>query len=113
MHSVHMTIILTSILGFLLTDLLVYYIILQALILCSWIGYGFYDKRWGRCIITEMQWNMKDLYGTRPETESYIQYWVKYKLGLNPNEKTVDIYTTTIFALTFFAGIARFTGILP
>lgn len=113
MHSMHMVIILISVLGFLLTDLLVYYIIFQTLILGSWIGYGLYDKRWGRCVITEMQWNIKDFYGSRPETESYILYWVKYKFGLSSNERTVDIYTTAIFAITFFAGIARYTGLVP
>lgn len=113
MHSMHMLIILTSLLGFLLTDLLAWYIIFQASILCSWIGYGFYDKRWGRCIITEIQWNIKDTYGKRPETESYILYWVKYKFGINSEEKNVDIYITTIFAVTFLVGIGRFMDLIP
>ncbi len=113
MHLLHFVIILASVFGFLLTNLLGYYIIFQGLILCSWIGYGFYDKRWGRCIITEIQWNIKDYHGERPETESYIQYWLKYKLGVNANEKTVDKYITLIFAVTFIAGIVRFIGLVP
>ena len=113
MHLLHLVIILTSVFGFLMTDLLAYYIIFQTLILCSWIGYGFYDKRWGRCVITEIQWDMKETHDVRPETESYIHYWLKYKLGLDPNEKTVDKYVTIIFAVTFIAGIARITGLLP
>lgn len=113
MHLMHMVIILTSLFGFLLTDLLGYYILFQTLILISWIGYGFFDKRWGRCIITEIQWNLKELYGQRPTTESYIQYWLKYKLGINSDEKTVDIYITAIFGMTFLIGIGRFTGLIP
>lgn len=104
---------MSSIFGFLLTDFLVYYLILQALILCSWLGYGFYDKRWGRCVITEIQWGIKDSYSLRPQTESYIQYWLKYKLEIDANESKVDKYVTAIYILTFFAGIVRYVGFVP
>lgn len=59
----------------------------------------------GQCIITEIQWNIKDLYGHRPKTESYIQYWIKHKLGIDANESAVDKLTTAIYAITFLRTI--------
>jgi hypothetical protein len=108
MHIVHCIIILVSIFGFIYTDYLVYYLIFQFLILCSWLGYGLYDKRWGRCIITEIQWNIKESFNLRPETESYIQYWLKYKFGISSNETTVEKYIIAIYSLTFIIGIALY-----
>lgn len=113
MHLVHWIIIMASVLGFLFTEYLLLYLLLQFLILCSWLGYGFYDKRWGRCIITEIQWNIKDAYDLRPETESYIQYWLKFKFKINSNESKVEIYIIAIYAITFIAGIGRFYEVLP
>lgn len=113
MHLVHLVIILMSVFGFLFTDYLPIYLLLQFLILCSWLGYGFYDKRWGRCIITEIQWNIKDSYNLRPTTESYIQYWLKYKFKINSNESKVEVYIIAIYAITFITGIGRFYEVLP
>lgn len=112
MHLVHQVIILVSVFGFIFAEFLLYYLILQILILCSWLGYGFYDKRWGRCIVTEIQWNIKDFYGLRPQTESYIQYWVKYKFGVDANESKVDLYVTAVYSITFFCGIIRYFGLI-
>ena len=113
MHSMHLIIITASVYGFLLTDFLFYYLVLQVLILCSWLGYGLYDKRWGRCIITEIQWKIKELYNKRPLTESYIQYWIKHKFKINADESKVDKYVTSIYALTFFIGILRYVELIP
>jgi len=99
--------------GFIYTDYLVYYLIFQFLILCSWLGYGLYDKRWGRCIITEIQWNIKESFNLRPETESYIQYWLKYKFGISSNETTVEKYIIAIYSLTFIVGIVLYIKLLP
>lgn len=113
MHLVHWIVIFFSVFGFLFAELLTYYLLLQFLILCSWLGYGFYDKRWGRCVITEIQWYIKDEYNLRPPTESYIQYWIKYKFGINSKESTVEKYTIAIYIITFIAGIGRFFEFIP
>lgn len=108
LHIVHLSIIGFSLTGFILTDYLLPYLILQFLMLCSWVGYGFYDNRWGRCIITEIQWSLKEANDNRPETESYIQYLLKYKLGFNTNEGVVDICVFAIYACTSIIGGLRF-----
>ncbi len=113
MHLVHLVVILVSVFGFLFTNYLHLYLLLQFLILCSWLGYGFYDKRWGRCIITDIQWKIKDAYKVRPETESYIQYWLKYKFGINSKESKVEVYIISIYVITFVAGVGRFYEVLP
>jgi len=113
MHLLHWIIILASVLGFLCTDYLAYYLVLQFLILCSWLGYGFYDQRWGRCVITELQWNIKESYAIRPQTESYIQYWLTYKFGIRSNESTVEYCIMAIYAITFSIGIGRYMKLLP
>ena len=112
MHSIHMVIITSSVFGFLFTYFLIYYLILQVLILCSWLGYGLYDKRWGRCVITEIQWKIKHLYDKRPQTESYIQYWIKHKFKIDTNESNVDKYVTVIYTITFLLGILRYFVLL-
>ena len=113
MHLVHFIIILLSVCGFLFSDYLVYYLILQFLILCSWLAYGLYDNRWGHCVITEIQWSIKDSFGFRPQTESYIQYWVKYKWKLNTKESSVNNWTTAIFGTTSLIGILRYIELIP
>lgn len=103
---------MTSIFGFAFTSFLHYYLILQFLILCSWLGYGLYDSRWGRCVVTDIQWALKEKMAQRPNTESYIQYWVKNKMGIEKNEHTVDMWTTVIFGVTSLIGIFRYLGVI-
>ena len=108
LHISHFAVISFSMFGFFFLDLLLPYLIFQFLILCTWLAYGFYDKRWGRCWITEVQWYLKELNGNRPKTESYIQYWLKYKFGLNTKEVIVDWCITIIYAITSIIGVLRF-----
>jgi hypothetical protein len=101
-----------SMFGFLLSDYLIHYLFFQILIICSWLGYGFYDGRWGRCIITDIQWSIKESAGLRPATESYVQYWLKYKIGLNLGEKAADMWTMGIYGVTSVIGVLRYTGVV-
>jgi hypothetical protein len=111
-HLFHQIVIVASVFGFLWTDQLALYLALQVMILGSWVGYGLYDNRWGRCVVTDIQWYFKGKYGVRPATESYVQYWIEYKWGFDKDEKIVDAWVTGIYAVTFLTGLIRyFTGI--
>ncbi len=112
MHVVHLIIISLSMFGFLFTDYLSLYLTLQFLVLCSWLGYGFYDNRWGCCIVTEVQWAIKEKKGLRPDTDSYIQYWIKNKLGINANESRVGLMTILVYGLTTLIGSLRYFDII-
>ena len=107
-HLFHLSIIFISVLGCLFQQYLGYYIIFQSLIICSWIAYGLYDARWGCCVVTELQWAIKSKHNKRPETASYVQYLLKYKMGFQSGEKTVAIMIVVVFFFTYLLGIARY-----
>lgn len=113
MHIVHIVIIGFSMFGFLFTDFLLFYLILQFLILCSWLGYGLLKNQWGRCIVTHIQWNIKNTKDIRPSTESYIQYWLYNKLGFKVKESVSDLWVFIIFGSTSALGILRYLYIVP
>ena len=110
MHTIHFAVIGFYLLGFIVEAFLPFYLMLQLLILFSRLGYGFYDGRWGMCIITDIQWYYKERNGQRPATESFVDYWIKHKRHFEVKESTTEAWMVGIFALTSLIGVLRWLG---
>jgi len=63
-------------------------------------------------VVTEAQWNLKQAYHVRPDTESYVHYLLKYKFGIETKESTLGMYIFAIYAVTVVIGLVRYFRLL-
>ena len=105
MHLLHFAIIIFSLFGWTLASFRPWHLVLQAAILLSWLGYGIWRGEWGKCVVTVAHWHWKEVWSLRPATESYIDYWLRYRLNLGVEAKLSERWTFGIFALTTLLSI--------
>ena len=105
MHLLHFLIIIFSLLGWTLAVFRPWHLLLQAGILLSWVGYGIWRGDWGKCVVTVAHWHRKETWGLRPKTESYIDYWLRGRLGFKVEGSVSERWTFGIFAATTLLSI--------
>jgi len=99
LHLIHLSIVFASVFLWIFPAFRIWHLILQGLILFSWLGIGSLRNDPGFCLITDWQrqWNKKYGYSF---PVSYMIYLYQ-KLHLNAvNKKTVDTVTFGVFTGT-------------
>ncbi|MDH5516876.1 MAG: DUF2784 family protein [Gammaproteobacteria bacterium] len=108
-HLLHIIIILSSLFLYWFDDFVGLHLILQVIILSSWLIIGPIMKKPGVCVLTELQKKM-GLGGDAGFSESYIVYLVK-KLGYKGHDnKKIDLITFSVFALSSIVSIYRYVS---
>jgi len=99
-HLLHIGVILFSMFAWLSPTLRPWHLLCQGGILVSWLGYGWWDGRWGNCAITDLHWLCKERFAGRPSSNSYVQYWLHDKWHLNVDRQTADRIAFSIYGAT-------------
>jgi hypothetical protein len=96
LHVFHLAIIGGSVLLWIVPGLQIPHLVLQFLILISWLGIGAVKKDLGYCLITDLQRRWKLKHGFDFPT-SYMVYLWKYFGVTNLNEKRINTITFSVF----------------
>ena len=106
-HFLHITIILSSLFLYWFDAFVGLHLILQGIILTSWLIIGPMIKKPGVCLLTELQKKL-GLGGNADFTDSYVVYLSK-KLGYKGNDvKKIDLITFSVFAICTVISVFRY-----
>jgi len=106
-HALHLTIILSSLFLFLFEQLVGVHLILQAVILSSWVVIGPLINKPGVCLLTEVHKKL-GLNKNEEPPHSYIVFLVQ-KLGYKGKDyKKIDIITFAVFGVCTVISLVRF-----
>jgi len=104
LRLVHIFIVVFCVIGWLHPDTRIYNLILVILIALSWFGLGIYQGL-GYCIVTDIQWKVKQKLGQKPATKSFIKYELDNLTGRNVSEAHTNLFTQIGFYLSAVASV--------
>ncbi len=104
LHIVHLALILFIAVGWLFCATRIWHLALAATVLASWYGLGLLlGKPGGYCVITDLQWRLRERRGKPPPGGGYMKYLTDRITGLNSNAERVDRLSTIGFFATVVA----------
>jgi hypothetical protein len=104
LHLLHLGVALFCVTGWIFPATRLANLVLVILIALSWFGLGkFYG--FGYCLITDLQWKIKERLGERPVSPSFVKYQLDRIAGRNLDPKTVDRFTQGSFYLSVLASL--------
>jgi len=106
-HLLHLLIILASVSLCFFESFVVYHLVLQAVILTSWLIIGPLLNQPGMCLLTEIQKKL-GLGGAGDFPHSYMVYLFK-KFGYKGNDtKKIDLITFSVFSVCTCISLLRY-----
>jgi hypothetical protein len=104
LHLLHLTVALFCVTGWIFPATRPANLVLVILIALSWFGLGkFYG--FGYCLITDLQWKIKERLGERPLSPSFVKYQLDQITGRNLDPKSVDRFTQGSFYISTLASL--------
>lgn len=104
LHLLHLGVELFCVTGWIFPATRLANLVLVVLIAISWFGLGkFYG--FGYCLITDIQWKIKERLGERPLYPSFVKYQFDRITDRNLDPKTVDRFTQASFYFSVLASL--------
>ena len=101
---IHIFIAVFCVIGWLHPDTRIYNLVLVVLIALSWFGIGIF-RGFGYCLVTDIQWRIKQRLGEKLTTDSFIKYELDNLLGRELDENRINHFTQISFYLSAMASI--------
>ena len=113
LHILHLAVALFCVIGWAFTEARVANLVLMLLIALSWIGLGiFFGYGYGYCLITDIQWRVKQKLGKRPSTDSFVKYQLDKITRRNLDPRSVETFTQLSFYVSALASLyVNFIGL--
>ena len=92
------------VIGWVHPDTRLYNLVLVILIALSWFGLGIF-RGLGYCLVTDVQWWIKQKLGEKLTTDSFIKYELDNLAGCNLNEERVNLLTQICFYFSAAASL--------
>jgi hypothetical protein len=96
-HGFHLSLTLFTALGWMIPSWRKFHLAVCALTLFSWFGIGLFLGKPGFCILTELQFRIRQRLGIQSQRESYMLYLARKLTGRAPNQMAVEITTQVVF----------------
>lgn len=104
LHAIHQILIVFSLVGWIFCETRMLNLIALMLILFSWYGLGPILSKgnpWGYCVITDIQWQVRNKLGLDSRSGGYVKYLADNLLGSDFDETRADKWAVAIiFACT-------------
>ncbi len=104
LHLLHWGVMLFCVTGWALPETRLANLMLIGLIALSWFGLGKFHG-YGYCLITDLQWKIKERLGGRPGTDSFVKFQLDRITGRDLNPVTVNRWTQMTFYLSALASL--------
>jgi len=104
LHSLHISIIVFSVIGWMIPQTRHWHLLLCSLIMVSWFGMGAW-KGWGYCLVTDIQWRLQRRFGERVPSFGYVPMLWQRITGHDVDARLVDQITEVVFYLSTCASI--------
>lgn len=112
LHGLHQALIVFSIMGWMFCETRMLNLTILLLTLFSWYGLGPLLNKgdaYGYCLITDIQWKIRNKLQLPPLEGGYIKYLADRLLGGDFDEIKIDQWTAIIFFISLIAsGITSF-----
>jgi len=109
LHGIHQILIVFSLLGWIFCETRVLNLIVLMLILFSWYGLGPIlkkDKAWGYCLITDIQWQVRNKLGLNSRSGGYVKYLADNLIGGDFDETRIDKWAVAIILTCALASVS-------
>jgi len=108
LHGIHQILIVFSLVGWIFCETRMLNLIVLMLILLSWYGLGPILRKgnaWGYCVITDIQWQVREKLGLDSRSGGYVKYLADNLLGGNFNETRSDKWAVAIILTCTLASV--------
>lgn len=102
LHLLHLGLALFCVTGWIFPETRLANLVLVILVALSWFGLGI-SHGYGYCLITGIQWKIKERLGERPLPASFVKYQLDKITGRDLNPNSVDRFTQISFYLAALA----------
>lgn len=104
LYLLHLAVMSFCVAGWIFPETRLANLVLIILIAISWFGLGAF-LGYGYCLITDIQWKIKERLGERPRTASFVKYQLDKITGRDLNPEWVNRGTQLVFYLSALASV--------
>lgn len=105
LHTAHMLIVGFSAVAWMFDTTRVYHLALQIGIAFSWFVIGYFKKRLGFCLVTDIHWKVLEKLNKKPATSSYIKFLADIFWPKVIKEQVCEAIAYKTFCFTSIASI--------